>query len=221
MPKLPLPPRRAQNSSAFSSADARTTVRSAVTTSIDTTVVAGPAVAAREVAEAAADGEAGDRRSPTRSPARPPGRAAASRGRRRRACSRPARGRAAGGVDPHAAQQRQVDHQPAVAHRQAGDVVAAAAHGVDDAGARARSCTARTTSAVPVQRAISAGPAVDHRVPDLARLVVGRVVRREQRAAERGLEGLQRRVGYFDDCAIELREAKGHGLLRQIACPGA
>ncbi len=38
MPKLPLPPRRAQNRSAFSSADARTTRASAVTTSIDTTV---------------------------------------------------------------------------------------------------------------------------------------------------------------------------------------
>ena len=38
MPKLPPPPRSAQNSSAFSSADARTSAPSAVTTSIDTSV---------------------------------------------------------------------------------------------------------------------------------------------------------------------------------------
>ena len=39
--------------------------------------------------------------------------------------------------------------------------------------------TACTTSAVPVQRSDEAGPAIDHRVPDVARLFVGGVVRRQ------------------------------------------
>ena len=119
-------------------------------------VVAGPAVAARQVAEAAADGEAGDAG----------GGDEAEHGRQPvhlrlavQIAQRAAGLRAADAlrrIDPDAAQQRQVDHQPAVAHREAGDVVAAAAHRADERCSRANR-TARTTSAVPVQRAISAG----------------------------------------------------------------
>ena len=39
--------------------------------------------------------------------------------------------RAAGRVHPHPSQQRQVDHEPTLADRKAGDVVAAAANGYE------------------------------------------------------------------------------------------
>ena len=58
MPKLPPPPRNAQNSSACSSADARRISPSAVTTSRGQQAVDGQAVAAHQAADAAAEREA-------------------------------------------------------------------------------------------------------------------------------------------------------------------
>jgi len=121
---------------------------------------------------------------------------------------------AANGIDPYAAQQRQVDHQTAVAHRQAGDVVAASPdgihqavfarelHGSHDIGGADAACDQRRS-------------AIDHRIPDLARFVVERVVRLQQLAAEVGLESLQRVGRNLDARAVKVPYAKGHARLRK------
>jgi hypothetical protein len=90
-------------------------------------VVACPAVAARQVAEAATHREPGD--AGGRDEAEHRGQAVQLRLAvdvgERAAGLRP--GHAPRRVHPHAAQRRHVDHQAAVAHRQPGNVVAAAA----------------------------------------------------------------------------------------------
>ena len=90
---------------------------------------------------------------------------------------------AAHGIDPDPPHRRQVDHQPAVAGPEPGDVVAAAAHrqqqivvgGEPDAGD-------------DVGHAAAPGdqgrPPVDHAVPDPPRLVVGRIAGPDHLAAE-------------------------------------
>ena len=65
-------------------------------------------------------------------------------------------GRALDRIDRNGAHRRQVDHDPVVAHRGAGDVVTAASYGDLESRSRAKR-TAAATSAVPLQRAISRG----------------------------------------------------------------
>ena len=131
MPKLPPPPRSAQNRSSFSSADTCKTVAAGGHHLHRDHVVAGPAVATREVAEPAADGEAGDaggRNEPEHGCQPMQLGLAVDVGQR--AAGLRAR-RAAHRVDPNASQQRHVDHEAALADRKPGDVVAAAAHGTE------------------------------------------------------------------------------------------
>ena len=90
-------------------------------------------------------------------------------------------------IDPNPPHRRQVDHQPAVAGPEPGDVVPSAAHrqqqvvvgGEPDAGD-------------DVGHAAAPGdhgrPPVDHAVPDLARLVVGRIAGLDHFALERASE---------------------------------
>ena len=61
------------------------------------------------------------------------------------------------GVDPHALHRRQVDDDAVVADRLPGDVVPAAADRDRQVRARCRTASAASTSATPVQRAITAG----------------------------------------------------------------
>ena len=79
--------------------------------------------------------------------------------------------------------QRQVDHQPVVADRVAGDVVAAAAHGEQEVVVGRES-----DGVLNVGRAGAAGDQrrapVDHGVPDRPRLVVAGVGRAEQEPRE-------------------------------------
>jgi hypothetical protein len=91
-------------------------------------------------------------------------------------------------VDPHRAHHREVDHQPALAHRVAGHVVPAAAH------RERQAVVAREADAVDhVRRAGAAGDqrraAVDHAVPDHAGGVVALVAGFEQAAAQAGPQG--------------------------------
>ena len=86
-------------------------------------------------------------------------------------------------IDPHCAHRGEVDHQPAVAHRVAGDVVSAAAH------RQLQTVAARKADALDhVRRAGAAGDeggvAVDHAVPHHARGVVAVVAGFEQAAAQ-------------------------------------
>jgi hypothetical protein len=88
------------------------------------------------------------------------------------------------GIDPNTLHCRQIDHQPAIADRVPGDVVAAAAH-------------RHQQPVVPgeidrpdhVRRAAAAGdqcrPPVDHAIPDPPRVVIAGIVRSQQRAAQR------------------------------------
>ncbi len=100
-------------------------------------------------------------------------------------------GRATGGVDPHGPHRREVDDDPVVAHRGAGNVVAAApygdlqvvvareAHGRDHIGhARAAGDAGRMT--------------VDRAIPDPAGSVVAGAGRQQQLSAERSAELVER-----------------------------
>ena len=112
-------------------------------------------------------------------------------------------------IDPHPAQQRHVDHQAAFAHRQPRDVVATATHGVQNP------VLAREANGLHhVGRAGAArnqsGAAIDHRVPDLACVLVSRVVRSEQLALERRFERLQRVCSDAQCPAVESCELDRH-----------
>src|SRR5262249_5910248 len=125
-PKLPPPPRKAQNRSGFSVSLARRSSPSAVTMSTDISVP-GVAELARGPAEAAAHGEtrdAGIGHDPARN----------HQTERLRLVIDVAPGGAAfdandaaGRIDAHAAPQAHVDHQAAVTERGPRDVVTAAA----------------------------------------------------------------------------------------------
>ena len=92
------------------------------------------------------------------------------------------------GVDPHGAHQRQVEHQPAVAHGVARDIVAAAtdghrqamvageAHGVDDVG-----------DAAAAHDRVRA--AIDHRVPHGPCRVVARIAGDQHLALQAAAQG--------------------------------
>ena len=138
-PKLPPPPRSAQNRSGCSSALAVSTSPSAVTTSNEMTLsqvspcfrTSQPdAAAEREARDAGLGDDAG------RHGQAVDVRLAIELAERRR---RAGRGRArALRIDVNALHPRQVDHQAAVAERAAADVVAAAANRHEQAVARAR-----------------------------------------------------------------------------------
>ena len=191
MPKLPPPPRSAQNRSGCSSADARTTLPVGGDHLGGKQVVDGEPVLAHEEADAAAEGEPGDA-----------GVADDAAGGRQAVglclvvdvapqstALHP--GGATGGVDPHGPHRREVDDDPAVAHRGAGHVVAPApdgdlqvvvareAHRRDHIGhARAAGDAGRT--------------AVDRAVPDPAGSVVAGARRQQQLSAERSAERVER-----------------------------
>ena len=94
-------------------------------------------------------------------------------------------------VHPDAAHQRHVEHQRAVADREAGDVVAAALDREQEAVlARERDAgddVGHAEAARDRRR-----PAVDHRVPDRARRLVARRARTLHRAAQAGRQRIQR-----------------------------
>jgi hypothetical protein len=87
----------------------------------------------------------------------------------------------------HALHRRAIDHEPAFAHRVAGDVVAAAAHGEQQV---VRPC--ETDGVHDVRRPFAPDDQrrslVDHLVPHLARRVVGGIAPPQQIAAQAGAE---------------------------------
>ncbi len=90
-------------------------------------------------------------------------------------------------VHPHAAHLRHVEHQAALRHREAGDVVAAALDGKRDVllarGVHARDYVRRAEAAHDGR-----GPAVDHGVPHGAGVVVAGLARQQQGPAKLGLQ---------------------------------
>ncbi len=213
MPKLPPPPRSAQKSSGFSSALARTMLALGGHDLDRGEVVAGPAEAARQVAEAAAEREPGDAGRRDEAEHR---REAVELGLAVEVAERAAGLGARGprrGVDRHAAHEREVDHQAAVADGEAGDVVAAAAHRDQELMVARAKRTAGTTSAVPSAAHDQARAPVDHRVPDPARLVVVGVLRAEHGAAESAPEGLQDLRRDLHGAAVGDFEFDRHGVI--------
>ena len=99
-------------------------------------------------------------------------------GPKRRAGRRLAPGRGAGPVNPDGAHQGQVDHQAALRHRQAGDIVASSAdadfQAMVAAEAHRRGHISSARAAGDDRRAL-----VNHRVPDSSRLVVAVLVRQQ------------------------------------------
>ena len=186
-PKLPPPPRSAQKRSGFSSAEARRTRPSAVTTSAATRLSAlRPALRLSQPMPP-----------PSVSPpmpvwltkppgvARPcacvarvdvgPGRAAAADGAPRRR------------VDRHLVHAAEVDHQPAVADREPGVVVAAAADGDLQPGPRANAIACGDVGRGHAAHDHCRAP-VDCTVPDRPRGVVAVVGRPEHLAGHLGLQ---------------------------------
>ena len=96
------------------------------------------------------------------------------------------------GVDDHAAHVGEVDDEPVVAERPAGDVVAAAAHRdqqVVVAGEAHGADHVGDAAAADDQP----GPAVDRGVPDRAGDVVARILGQDRAAGEPALRNLRRR----------------------------
>ena len=182
-PKLPPPPRRPQKRSGFSVAVARTVSPSAVTTVYDSTLSqASPNWRASQPMPP-----------PSVSPptpvcetlpavvARPCGRVERSRVRRSAPPWTVARRRSGSTAD--LAHRRQVDHQAALGHGQPQDAVPAALD--RDLETRIASMADRRRDVVR-RRAASdeRRPPIDHRVPDLAMVVVGRVAGLDDLAGE-------------------------------------
>jgi hypothetical protein len=93
------------------------------------------------------------------------------------------------GVDLHGLHARQVDHEPVVAQRVAGDVVPAAAYGQEHA-VLAREVQRLDHVLRPRAGGDDRRTLVDHAVPDLAGLVVARVARNEDLASETLLQSI-------------------------------
>ena len=143
-PKLPPPPRRAQNRSGFSSALARDERAVGQDDLGLEQVVDGQAVLAGEVADAAAEREAADAGGGDDPARASPARARGWPRRRRPRCSRRRRGRcAAAGSTSMPSMARQVEHDAVVADAEAAAVVAAAADGERQRRARGRSGSRR------------------------------------------------------------------------------
>ena len=173
-PKLPPPPRRPQNRSGFSSALARTTLPSAVTTSAESRLShVTPYIRSSQplpLPSARPPTPVSDTRPPVT--ARPCSCVAASMWPQVR---RPDPRRARPRGRPRRVHRAEVDHDPVVAGAVAGRRV-----GCRRARRRARSCsrpklTAATTSSVGRAADDQGRMAVDHPVPDAARLLVVRM----------------------------------------------
>ena len=189
MPKLPPPPRMAQNRSGFSVALASQQL-SVGSDDVDRSqLIAGQAEAARHAPESAAQRQAAGAGMRDRAGGR-------DEAKWQRLAIEIAEERSAAGareplarIDAHAAHQGQVDHEPVVAHRLAREAVAAAAHGHEQL-VRAR----EVHGAHDVRGAQAAGDhrgtTIEHAVEDLARVLVPGDVRQQQLAAQPGAEVL-------------------------------
>ena len=99
-------------------------------------------------------------------------------------------GRARGGIDLDRLQLAEIEHEPAVGERVAGDAVAASAHR-DGEPLLARE-TDRDRDVLGARDADDAGRApIDHPVPERARLVVARASGRQHVAAHVGAQSLE------------------------------
>ena len=190
-PKFPPPPRSAQKRSSFSAslADERPPVGGDDLGRDE--VVAREADAARQVADAAAEREPADA-----------GRRDDAAGRReavgvRRVVEHAPRRAALGarrlrlGIDVNVRHAGQVDDDRVVGGAEAGDAVAAAAHGQVEL-VLAREVHGRDHVVGGRAAHDDARPPVDHRVEDLARLVVACVARRDHLAADALAEAVDR-----------------------------
>jgi hypothetical protein len=121
-------------------------------------------------------------------------------------------GRLGIGIDRHTLHGREIEHEPTLADSVAGDVVAAALDAVSSLCSAAKA-TAFSTSALLRQRTIDAGVAVDHRVPDDARLVVAGIAGRQQHfPVEAAAQGIERTVADGALAGVEgLQGQAGHG----------
>lgn len=97
--------------------------------------------------------------------------------------------RAGGGVDAGGLHQGQVDHQATVAGGKASRAVAAAADG-DQEFVLAREIDRLDDVGHPGALGDQAGALVDHPVPELARRIVARVMRTQQRTAQTGSKSI-------------------------------
>ena len=100
-------------------------------------------------------------------------------------------GRATGGVDPHGPHRREVNDDPVVAHRGAGDVVAPAPYG-DLQVALAREAHRRDHIGHPRAAGDAGRMAVNRAIPDPAGSVVAGARRQQQLSAERSAELVER-----------------------------
>ena len=98
--------------------------------------------------------------------------------------------RTAKGIHPHASEQRHVDHHAGLAYRKAGYVVSTPANGHEKL---VLVCKTYRIDHVDSPRAANdqTGPTVDHRIPDLAQVIVFRVFGSQNWASEYGLERLK------------------------------
>ena len=178
-------------------------------------VVDGQAALARQVTEAAAEREAAHA-----------GRRDDPAGRRkavlvRRAVDLAPRAAAADadrarlGIDLDVLQRREVDHDPVVAGPEPGAVVPAAADGQQQAAVASEADDARDLVCVGAARD-QRRPPVDHRVVDLARLVVAGVLRPDQPPAEPD-ELLARGLRDWHDCAHAAPFGRVEATLRRRA----
>ena len=155
-PKLPPPPRSAQKRSGCSVALAWTICPSAVTTSTDSRLsTVMPYVRLSHPMRLRRCIHVGQRR------------------------ARVHRGAARLGIDAHRGHLREVDDNAVVADGTAGDVVAAAAHGEQQAELAREINRPRHVRRVLTAHDDCRAP-IDHRVPDRPRLVVARVAGQEQ-----------------------------------------
>ena len=138
--------------------------------------------------------------------ARPCGSAARSRLPQQRAALDP--GAAALRVDPDRVHRRQVDHQPAVGHRQPDDAVAAALHADLQAGLAAEPDGGHDVVGRRAARD-QRRPPVDDGVPDLAMRVVTVVAGPDQLTGEPGMVVLEAVIGASDAAGVGRSHDRG------------
>ena len=182
-PKLPPPPRSAQNRSGCSSSDARSELAVGRDDLGGEEVVDREAVLAHEPADATAEGEPGD--AGVAHDAAGGGQTVRLRlvvdVAPQRTTLHP--GRAVGGVDPHGPHRREVDDDPVVANGGAGHVVASAPYG-DLQVVVAGETHGRDHVGGPDASGDQARAPVDGAVPDCSGGVVVGVVGTDQLASE-------------------------------------
>ena len=99
------------------------------------------------------------------------------------------------GIDAHRFHRRQVQHQAAVAHRAARDVVTTPADG-EQQTLRPRQTHAEEHIGGAGTAKDQTGAPVDHRIPDRARFIVAGIVRQQRCAAQAGTQ-------FFERCRIQ------------------